>query len=276
MLDSVEFRNSGPRLSGEDFAAFEREIGGQLPEDYKRFLLKQNGGMMKPELGLRWGGEVNVIPYLGAIEPDLDCYSWRALQSLREFGVDGFLPICSTRNGEDICLDFRKSIGAVWLAEFQRKDDRPVSVSMHPLAESFTDFVNSLLVIPEIYCPIAELGERGTPDDLERYLREGNDLNAISKNGFSILCEAIKFRNRPMADACIERGASLYKSLHVATYTQQPDLIKRLVAAGADVNERDEHGRKPIDEVLGTSLPGPEGALNRDTERVLLGLGAKK
>jgi ankyrin repeat protein len=272
----MNLQDPGPPLTSGDIKAFEREIDGRLPEDYKRFLLMSNGGMAEPTLGFRWNGKVNKLPGFKMLLPSPDKSLRRALRNLRELNVDGYLPIASTMNDEDICVAFRGNVGEVSLALYEYDNEVAMGAFMMPLANSFTEFRNMLFEIPEIHCPVQELSRQGTPEDLDHFLAEGNSIDTISKNGFSILCEAIKFDNMPMFKACIERGASLSKSIYIATCNRRPDLIKLLSEAGADVNERDEFGDKPLSYVAGTALPGEEGALNREIEDLLISLGATK
>jgi hypothetical protein len=46
----VAIRNAGRPLSEADIASFEERIGHRLPEPYRRFLLKNNGG--RPPMGV--------------------------------------------------------------------------------------------------------------------------------------------------------------------------------------------------------------------------------
>lgn len=46
-LEDFEFIERGPAITEADLAAFEARIKAALPEDYKGFLLKYNGGLSK-------------------------------------------------------------------------------------------------------------------------------------------------------------------------------------------------------------------------------------
>jgi ankyrin repeat protein len=120
------------------------------------------------------------------------------------------------------------------------------------------------------------LGKNGTRDDLAKYLAEGNSVDAIGKHGLTIVCEAIKFKNIAMIRACIERHASLSKTVYMAVQNRRADLIELLVAAGAHVNERNEYGETPLKYAVGTALPGAEGVRNRQVRDLLIKLGAVK
>jgi hypothetical protein len=191
------------------------------------------------------------------------------------------VPIGSTFGGDDICLAVRGRIGAVFHTAYTYKtvgrgDLVPIDVAMEPLAGSFTEFLDLLTEIPDPYCHVVDLGRRGTVEDLRRYVAEGNSINALGKNKRTVLCEAIVYNNLPMVRACIERGAGLSGTIDAAVGAHQTHLIEMLVKAGADVNERDEHGFTPLSGVGGWDLPGKEGARNRGLRDLLIKLGAHK
>ena len=276
MVAEFHFQQLGPPLSPDDIDAFEREIGGRLPDDYKRFLLAHNGGMNDPRLGLSWDGGLHEIPGFDSLLAPGQSGLRRALENLRELNIDGYLPVTMTQNQEDICLDIRDKIGTVWFVRYAHENYVPVAARLFPLAGSFTEFLDMLVEIPEPYCRIEELGERGTENDLVAYLAEGNSIDATGKNRMTILCEAIMHGNLPMIEACIVRGASVSQTIHMAVQNRRPDLVKRLVEAGADVNEPSEFGGRPLKFVPGTALPGEEGAQNRAMYKLLVELGAKE
>ena len=274
MAIELRFTESGPKLTPDEIEAFEQEIHGQLPDDYKQFLLKCNGGFTEPPVGIRWREEIDEVPYFVPLLADPRRGVRRGLSDLREFDVEGFLRIASTMDEQDICLDFRDKVGAVWLAVYSYENDVAVEATMRPFAKSFTAFMNKLIEIEVPYCRIEDLGKNGTIEELEEYLAEGNLIDAVGKNDLTILCESIKFSNLAMMEACIERGAGLAESVHMAVIHRRIDLVKRLIVAGADINEQDKHGDRPIAYVLGTALPGEEGARNRELKAALIEFGA--
>lgn len=269
----VNLRNQGPKLYSFDFHALELEMKARLPEDYCEFLLTNNGGIPDPRVGFSWKDGVRGVGAFFRLLPTPDHGLRQALRAMREANIEGFLPIAGSR-ADDICLSFHDNSGTVTVTEYIYREDFVVGTKMHPLANSFSEFLNTLVEIDVPYCRIEDLGQRGTPDDLMKYLTEGNSLDAQGKNNRTILCEAILFTNLPVVEACLERKANLSKAVVNAVRSRRPELIRRVVNAGADVNERDEYGRTPIRDVGGTLLPGDEGARNRKLREVLIELGA--
>ena len=282
MVRHFTLKNPGPSLTPEDIDTFEREIGGRLPDDYKEFMLVHNGGFPEPLMGLLWHGKIENLRWFVELTPPTSTYGLRqSLRHLRELNpasTKGFVPIASLGEGY-ICMDVRGRVGAVFRTEYKynrvyKSDLVPVDVTMAPLAGSFNEFLKNLTEIPDPYCRIEDLGKRGTPEDLDRYLAEGNSIQAVGEHRMTLICEAVGLNNLPMIQACIKRGASLSGTMKAAVEARRTHLIEILIKAGADVNERDDYGKTPLYYVLGTALPGEEGARNRELYDLLVKFGA--
>jgi hypothetical protein len=265
----------GPPLTLRDIEEFENEISFRLPSDYRFFLLRYNGGGggTTTELEYKWRDETLLIMGFYALLPTVDNGLRRALADFSKF-AKGYLPITSDTGQQDICIAISGGKRGLYLAEYTYDGDFPIAAVMHRLENSFTDFLNSIKEVIVPHDDIQELSKTGTAKDLDAFLRSGRSIDELSMHGSSILCDAIKYDNVAMVQACIEHGANLSKSIHVATGTRRPHLIKLLVEAGANVNERDEFGSRPLKNIAGTALPGEEGALNRELRDVLIKLGA--
>jgi len=270
-------------LTLQQISAFEDEIGGRLPEDYKHFLLAHNGGVCEPLLGLPWTGGLEKVGWFLALYSD-DYHGIRnSLRHLRELNAEigsQYLPIAATLSECDICLACRRNhFGAAYFTAYKykiayRHDLVPIDVTMVPLANSFTELIEYLEEIPDPHCPVEHLGKEGTADDLQRYLAEGHSIDSVSKNKLTILCEAIRFNNLSIINACIEHGANMSGSIKMAVQSGQTEPLEFLVKAGANINERDEFGDTPLYYVCGTALPGREGQRNRQMRDLLVKLGA--
>lgn len=268
---TFKLREPGPILALDDLNALEGETGAALPDDYRHFLLGSNGGFPEPAIGFPWKGEIREIGMFERLLPTPLHGLRRTFWELRDVKVDGFLPIAGSLS-QDVCLNLRENYGTLTFTEYIYRDESRVCAHMHMLANSFLEFLESLVLMP--VCPIEELGKHGTREDLLKHIEDGNSIDAVGKNGVSILCEAIRFGNRPLIEACIERHANLFKSIHFAVSNRHMDLVKRFVQVSADVNAGDEYGDPPIKWVPGRALPGKEGAENRAMWDLLVSLGA--
>jgi hypothetical protein len=192
---------------------------------------------------------------------------------MRQANIDGFLPIAGSLS-EDVCLSVYKTIGAITLTEYIYDGDVSVGAKMHFVAHSFSEFISALEEIKAPQCRLEDLGRCGEPNDLVKYLAEGNSLNALDQHGVTIVCEAVKFNNIAMLDACIKHRADLSGTIYMAVQNRRIALIPRLVCAGADVNELDDAGKRPLFYVGGGAVPGRDGFRNRKLREMLIGFGA--
>src|SRR5271157_2805651 len=101
-------KDSARPLNDEDLVSLEREIGKALPESYKAFLLRYNGGLPSPDSFPIQGMQDN--PY-GVIQEFLgiDCpiissnLKWNH-QILASRIPPNLFPIASTPSGDMLCL----------------------------------------------------------------------------------------------------------------------------------------------------------------------------
>lgn len=266
--------HSGPRLSMSDIRALESEFDCKLDADYIELMLSANGGVPEPAVGIQHDTWIERVMFYQLYD-SADRGIRRATWELRENDIEGYLAISGTSNERDICLRTEGNPEGVYATERQNYSG-VVTVEMLQLAPSFASFLAMLVVIPDPYCQIEDLGECGNQEDLLAALAGGLLIDQRGKNDLPVISEAIKFGNLPVFLACLENGASLTGTVYIAVQNRRPDVVRVLIAAGADINERDKYGHTPFSYVGGTALPGERGSSNRELERVMLELGAIK
>jgi hypothetical protein len=163
---ALEIRDAnryGP-LTEERLGQLETRLKGRLPEDYRTFLLRYNGG--RPTLSrftfavegeeqesiLEWLYAVHDQPYEEPEDWDPDSGElppyfaqpleevWAELRS--EKPKAGVLPIGRDPGGNLVCLGYAgKRAGQVWLYDHETE-------SFVPLAGNFSDFLNGLTRLP--------------------------------------------------------------------------------------------------------------------------------
>ena len=97
-----------------------------------------------------------------------------------------------------------------------------------------------------------EAAKSGTVADIKAALKNGANVNAMDGEGYTVLmCAAFWNTNPDVIKALIAAGADVnatrtengYTALmYAALFNSNPDVIKALIAAGADVNARTEDG----------------------------------
>lgn len=143
----ARLKSLGPPLDDAKVVALERRLGTDLPPDYRRFLIGTNGGVplhrgiRSRASGQEWS--INVI--FGLTRPIPSSNVEANLDATKDTRPAGQLPIAATDTGEFVLLSIggRRS-GVVSLWQWQ-EDDMTSSVRhLHPLAPTFTEFLESL------------------------------------------------------------------------------------------------------------------------------------
>ena len=165
MALKIRDANRFGRLTEERLTRLEKRLKGRLPEDYRQFLLKHNGG--RPTLSrftftsddeeqksiLEWFFAVHDEPYEEDEDWDPECSeglpphfaqpledAWRELKS--ELPRSGTLPIGRDPSANLVCLGYSgKRAGQVFLFDHDMGE-------LVPLADSFTAFLDGLTKLP--------------------------------------------------------------------------------------------------------------------------------
>jgi hypothetical protein len=120
----VAIRNAGRPLSEADIASFEERIGHRLPEPYRRFLLKNNGG--RPPMGVSTididqlpGSPTDVGDFFGISDPPVSCDIEWNIHALENRISSHLLPIADDSGGNIFCISLSQpDFGAVVYCDF--------------------------------------------------------------------------------------------------------------------------------------------------------------
>jgi SMI1-KNR4 cell-wall len=153
MIERME--HCGRALTEEDVRSLEHEIGFSLPEDYRRFLLRYNGGIPRPgAFRIRGmpGNPYGVIQVFFGIDRDIDSSNLK--WNYEVFSQDGpadLLPVACTPSGDVICLTSSgQGAGSVVLWDYYNAPRDPLSrEGMYQLADSFNQFVQGIFATAE-------------------------------------------------------------------------------------------------------------------------------
>ena len=144
MLDHLD--ESGPRITVDELAMAEDTLGYALPDEYRRFLLRHNGGRPAPEFFPIEGLDKN--PYgamkmffgIGHAEESCDLLS--NADVMAGMLPEGLLPIGCDNSGSLVCLGV--------YGEYQDRvlfwdyyDDGPPEERLYSIADTFVDFLAS-------------------------------------------------------------------------------------------------------------------------------------
>lgn len=260
---SFELRNRKPNASESEIARLETLIGARLPDDYRQFIAKSNGGIASH--GFSFEGSISELVFY-SIEGDDDGLH-QAFNLLQEH-TNAFLPIAGDTSEREYLLPLEGQEFSLGKHLYEDGSTSMIGVEVLPIAKSFSDFLASLVPVPDIECEVASLGANGDRQLLGQYAgRRGRSINDRGKNNISILCEAIRNNNFAVARACIEMGAETEDAVLIAAMNRNCEMLKLLHELGVDLNERDDDGETVIQQV-----PGPRYAETRGAMREL---GAK-
>lgn len=127
-----------------DVSHFEMGIRARLPDDYRAFLLRYNGGYPTPN-GFRGGNEV-LNHFFGLWQKRADLNY--ELLAHRGFIPDGTIPIASDAFGNLILLEVaRPNRGRVWFWDHESAGEPDTAVSQ--LTATFTEFIGSLVPLKD-------------------------------------------------------------------------------------------------------------------------------
>src|SRR5258708_1910649 len=186
----ISIEDIGPSLSEAEISGFERELGASLPDDYRAFLLRNNGGTPVRCAYEDEGVEAILFEFLSLVpsrEDGLRCY-WDEVKY--EVG-DGLLPFAINHAAEVLCLSLPG--GEVYCTDgFSTGEGNQ---GLRHIADSFGAFFSLLFEQPERGDLFTRIAEQGNASDVFE-LTEG-DWNPREKSihRFTLLEEASKCGN---------------------------------------------------------------------------------
>ena len=147
----IELREVGPPLTEASLASFELELGAALPDLYRRFLLRNNGGrppIAKDTVDVQGlpGGAAGIQFFFG-LSDSLESYDLRWNKgTLCERIPDNLLPIACDSSGNDFCLSLQgMDRGAVLYCDLQSVAfNYEADPDFYPVALDFDSFLNKL------------------------------------------------------------------------------------------------------------------------------------
>lgn len=151
----IELREVGPPLTEETLSAFETELGSRLPDSYRRFLLRNNGGRPLGRDGIdieNLPGHATDLHFFFGINYPSQCYDLRwNKEANREDIPEDRLAIASDSGGGEFCISLRGAdVGAVLFCDlFPVYGESEVYPGFYPVAPDFDSFLNKLRESPD-------------------------------------------------------------------------------------------------------------------------------
>ncbi len=148
---TIDIYRSRKRLSEQDIAEAEEELGLSLPVQYRDFLSKHNGGHPEPNafpIENNPSDDHGLVHYFLCVKEN-DVYNlvdW--VKRFHDRIPSGFLPIAVDPGGNLICLStIGKNAGKVYFWDHEeeaREGEVPGYDNVYFIANSFSEFLGSL------------------------------------------------------------------------------------------------------------------------------------
>lgn len=151
----VEITGSKGRLSPDDLKQTENLLGISLPESYRIFLLRHNGGYPRPsDFNIQWSGQefavgwkVSRVDYFLAIH---DGKSASLIEDFRRYGDQfptGTLPIAADPSGNYVLLGLNGGNRGklfFWIHDLEEEYEQTDFGNLGFLANNIDEFLKSL------------------------------------------------------------------------------------------------------------------------------------
>jgi len=142
------------RLSAKDLEAIELQAGARLPNEYKAFLLRHNGGRPRPNAFPIQGLPNNpfgvIQVFFGIDDPVESCNLDWNIKTLNARLPANLFPIACDDGGDIVCLSlFGDDAGSVLFWDCYNEPGEPSYANVYRIAESFTAFIEGLRPLPE-------------------------------------------------------------------------------------------------------------------------------
>lgn len=140
----IEIKSSNVRFDENDFNNFQKELKANLPNDYIKFLEKNNGGI--PELNIveLHNEEIksfSVTDFFGVNNVIINDLKSQ-YETYKERIPKGNIPICRVEGGNIVCLNINNGLISLWDHDTELVNEDVMSInSLLKVAGSFEEFL---------------------------------------------------------------------------------------------------------------------------------------
>jgi hypothetical protein len=256
-----QLQDSYDPITEADLERFEDNLGARLPEDYRDFLVKYNGGFFPPFVSYR---DTMVVAQLYGLLPEDEISDGLYVTNRRLDLRKGLVAIGSADCGDQICIVVSgRDIGSIWWrchesGWHEEGDGREWPPANHErISDTFSSFFEGISydsdaewneAIPEFL-----VAEQGDAEALGHLLNAGFDMESRNDRDQTLLICAAHNRQSQVVKMLLEHGANVESrdsdgctALIWAARSYSLDSIKLLVAAGADIEATDNEGNTPL------------------------------
>lgn len=246
-MSEVVFTRGHRPLNEERLVEFEDWLKHRLPDAYRNFLLRQNGGHPHKHLL----SECYLEAFYGITDSNANMSLKYNVELMAGDLPSSLIAIGYAGNGDRICLSLEDDQIYLWEHEVDYEGPTPQLQDLVHLAQDIDELLGKLEgddpPVPDE--EIENIGRWGDVGLLEEFLAKGHDINEISPTGKSLVRAAAWALQLDFLKECVRRGAALKGRglLHVAAFTRDVVMAEYLLDQGVDPNERNERNETPLD-----------------------------
>ncbi|RKZ51183.1 MAG: hypothetical protein DRR16_14765 [Candidatus Parabeggiatoa sp. nov. 3] len=150
---SIKIKESQSNTTIKEIEEFEFLIGSTLPDEYKKFLLKHNGGRPKLNMSFKFKEPVqnwdqSMLGWFYSLGDDEYCNLEEEFKVWRDYLLNDMLIIANNPGGAFVILGIlgdKRGKVYFWSQDFEDVDDEyEICHTFALVADSFNDFLNSL------------------------------------------------------------------------------------------------------------------------------------
>lgn len=237
----TKIKKPNSKISKEQLADFEKQINANLPEDYKQFLLLNNGGQPdKTEFTAKKYGNSILQRFFGFDTLySTDNFDY-ILNTFKGRVPNDFLPIGRDLLGNLILIGIKQKYeGKIYFWWHENEGEKKAWLkNIFSISKSFTDFFDNLKdEVEESYGDLIDLFDGEDYQKQLDLINSGWDVNTPLEKNFGFAIERVALRGNPeVLKALIAKGANFGKAMKQTLTLRNVEAAKLLLAAGADPN----------------------------------------
>jgi cell wall assembly regulator SMI1 len=224
----IEGPNKYGPVTAQRLSKFERALGHTLPDDYRAFLLENNGGTPSPCDFTIGEGDISHVNDMYGLHDGPTHARLDHIRRVYRGRIPGhLLPIADDPGGNEICIGLSDSQrGRVYFWDHE-------TGTMEEIAPSFRDFMDGLFewVNPDEHAFI-RMCRTHDMAELQKFIDSGVGLDTADKYDRTLLEYAAMFGHADMIERLYAAGASLRNARYYAVRNENEDLVMFLDSIG--------------------------------------------
>lgn len=232
-------------LNEKKLVKFEKKIRRKLPEEYREFLLKHNGGNPSKDC-FEFKGEPYFIDYVYGIHngPEYLTLQWH-IKILKNRIPSSLVPFAGDPGGNLYCIDISdEKKGGIYFWNHETCDNGEWTYILK-LAETFHDFFQNL---KEYIDPKETETERiirtSDYEALEELLKNGYSIETEDEYGRTLIENATIMCNEELINFLYSKGAKIRKALNIALENEK--LLEKINESATEESQIMKQNKKTI------------------------------